>query len=115
MHDQLANLKLVLASLEEKYDRIFFSYNERQDKSKDNFPKLGLEFSDSFSINNDILHKMEQKKEIKVPKVTSEDVFVVAKEINLRLRFKGINIDEAIKKLCTKKIRSSGYATISQM
>ncbi|KAL4451026.1 hypothetical protein ABPG74_021348 [Tetrahymena malaccensis] len=112
LNDELSHLKQVFNTLEAKYDQLNQEADEFNSQIPlENFPKLGQQVH----ITNNILQKQDGKPQVKVPKVTSFDIKVIAHEIKLRLTLKAIPIVEAVKKLFSQEVRKNSHVTIEDM
>ncbi|KAL4490859.1 hypothetical protein ABPG72_008595 [Tetrahymena utriculariae] len=112
LNDELNHLKQVFNTLEAKYEQLNQEADEFNNQIPlENFPKLGQQIQ----ITNNILQKQDGKSQVKVPKVTSFDIKVIAHEIKLRLTLKAIPIVEAIKKLFSQEVRKNSHVTIDEM
>ncbi|EAR92878.2 hypothetical protein TTHERM_00294910 (macronuclear) [Tetrahymena thermophila SB210] len=112
LNDELNHLKQVFNTLEAKYEQLNQEADEFNNQIPlENFPKLGYQFQ----ITNNILQKQDGKPQVKVPKVTSFDIKVIAHEIKLRLTLKAIPIVEAVKKLFSQEVRKNSHVTIDEM
>ncbi|KAL4446926.1 hypothetical protein ABPG74_014898 [Tetrahymena malaccensis] len=67
------------------------------------------------SISNNILQKHDAVKIIKVPKIESEQVLRIAKEINFRLRLKRIPLESAVQRLFVQQIKKIGFTSLEYL
>ncbi|KAL4495659.1 hypothetical protein ABPG72_014128 [Tetrahymena utriculariae] len=116
LKNEKENLTKQLLILQKKYQKSQTTLqdldNQIQSFDIKNYPQ---NLGQIVSISNNILQKHDAVKIIKVPKIESEQVLRIAKEINFRLRLKRIPLENAVQRLITQQIKRIGFTSLEYL
>ncbi|EAS00599.2 hypothetical protein TTHERM_00411500 (macronuclear) [Tetrahymena thermophila SB210] len=116
LKNEKENLTKQLQILQKKYQKSQATLealdNQIQQFDIKNYPQS---LGQIVSISNNILQKHDTVKIVKVPKIESEQVLRIAKEINFRLRLKRIPLENAVQRLITQQIKRVGFTSLEYL